>query len=206
MLTIKIVNINLNCKHLNAIAQTMFSPIEPPRWQKVRSKTPLRAVLAWEKPHLNLQMLMLLFHVGDDLYALDSSQVLEIIPRVVLRTIPQAPDSVAGVFNYRGIIVPAIDLCQLIQGKSSCTHLSTRIIIVNYVSQDETVRYLGLMAERVTETLKKPATELANSSIPMNSAPYLGEMIMDEKRMIQRIRLEHLLSDSQQACLSPTSS
>lgn len=31
----------------------------------------------------------------------------------------------------------------------------------------------------------------------LDEAPYLGEMIMDEKGMIQRIRLEYLLLDSQ---------
>lgn len=150
-------------------------------------------------------MLMLLFYVNNDLYALDSSQVLEIIPRVALRQIPQAPDSVAGVFNYRGRIVPVVDLCRLIQGKSSRAHLSTRIIMVNYVGQDEMLYYLGLMAERVTETLNKPDAELVNASIQMNGAPYLGEMIMDDKRMIQRLYLEHLLSDPAQLSLLSSS-
>ncbi len=59
------------------------------------------------------------------------------------------------------------------------------------------------MAERVTETLDKPDQELVNTGMQMDDAPYLGEMIMDEKGMIQRIRLEHLLSDSQQLYLSP---
>ena len=148
-------------------------------------------------------MLMLLFYVGNDLYALDSAQVVEVIPRVSLRKIHHAPDYVAGLFNYRGAIVPVIDLCHLIQGNPSRSHLSTRIIMVRYVGKDNAQHCLGLMAERVTETLDKPDTELVNSGIQMDDAPYLGEMIMDEKGMIQRIRLEYLLSDSQQNYLLP---
>jgi chemotaxis-related protein WspB len=148
-------------------------------------------------------MLMLLFYVGNDLYALDSSQVVEVIPRVMLRKIHHAPDYVAGLFNYRGAIVPVIDLCHLIQGNPSRSHLSTRIIMVNYAGKDNAKHCLGLMAERVTETLDKPDTELVDSGLQMDNAPYLGEMIMDEKGMIQRIRLEHLLSDSQQLYLLP---
>lgn len=148
-------------------------------------------------------MLMLLFYVGNDLYALDSSQVVEVIPRVLLRKIHHAPDYIAGLFNYRGAIVPVIDLCHLIQGNPSRSHLSTRIIMVNYLGKDQSKHCIGLMAERITETLNKPDTELVDSGIKMDEAPYLGEMIMDEKGMIQRIRLESLLSDQQQLYLLP---
>ena len=143
-------------------------------------------------------MLMLLFYIGDDLYALDSSQVVEIIPRVFLRKIHHAPKYVAGLFNYRGAIVPVLDLCHLIQDKPSRSYLSTRIIMVNYLAKDNTRHCFGLMAERVTETLNKSDTELADTDMPLDEAhPYLGKIIMDEKGMIQRIRLEYLLSDSQ---------
>lgn len=143
-------------------------------------------------------MLMLLFYVGDNMYALDSSQVVEVIPRVSMRKIHHAPDYVAGLFKYRGAIVPVIDLCHLIQGLPSRSYLSTRIIMVSYVGKDNSKRCIGLMAERVTETLNKPDSELVDGGTPLNDAPaYLGEMIMDDKGMIQRIRLEYLLSDSQ---------
>lgn len=142
-------------------------------------------------------MLLLLFYVGNELYALDSSQVVEIIPRVLLRKVNYSPNYVAGVFNYRGTIVPVIDLCHLIQGHPSRSHLSTRIVMVSY-QKDGVARCMGLMAERVTETLRKSDAELANAGTQLDdSPPYLGEMIMDEKGMIQRIRLEFLLSDTQ---------
>jgi len=142
-------------------------------------------------------MLLLLFSVGDNLYALDTSQVVEVIPRVILRKVHQAPDYFAGLLNYRGAIVPVIDLCHLIQGKPSRAYLSTRIIMVNYVGQDNINRWLGLMAERVTETLNKPDIDLVDTGNLLDEAPYLGEIIMDEKGIIQRIRLEYLLLDSQ---------
>lgn len=142
-------------------------------------------------------MLMLILSVGDNLYALDTAHVVEVIPRVNLRQLHQVPEYVAGLFNYRGAIVPVIDLCQLIQNHPSRSYLSTRIIMVNYVGKDNTKRWLGLMAERVTETLNKPDKDLVDTEVVLNEAPYLGEMMMDEKGMIQRIRLEYLLLDSE---------
>jgi chemotaxis-related protein WspB len=141
-------------------------------------------------------MLMLLFYAGNDLYAIKSSRVVEVIPRVSLRKIQPAPEYVAGLFNYRGAIVPVIDICHLIQGKPSQSHLSTRIIMVSYPRKDNTLQYIGLMAERVTETLNKPDAELDTSRVQVHEAPYLGGMIMDEKGMIQQIHLEQLFTDS----------
>ena len=145
-------------------------------------------------------MLMLLFHAGDNLYALDSSQVVEVIPMVVLRKIHHVPDYVAGVFNYRGIIVPVIDLCHLIHGTACRSRFSTRIIMVNYTAKDGGHRRLGLMAERVTETLKRPDLDPKNAP-KVNDVPYLGEMFMDELGMIQRIHWEHLITEVQHASL-----
>jgi len=144
---------------------------------------------------------MLLFYVGNDLYALDSSQVVEIIPKVLLRKVYQVPEYIAGLFNYRGAIVPVIDLCQLIRKQPSRPFLSTRIIMVNYLEPNGVNCWLGLIAQRVTETLNKPDVISVDTVPLLDEAPYLGEMIMDEKGLIQRIRLEYLLLDSQRKLL-----
>jgi chemotaxis-related protein WspB len=123
---------------------------------------------------------------------------VEIIPKVLLRKVYQVPEYVAGLFNYRGTIVPVIDLCQLIQKQPSLPFLSTRIIMVNYLEPNGINCWLGLMAQRVTETLNKPDIASSVDRVTLlDEAPYLGEMIMDEKGLIQRIRLEYLLLDSQ---------
>ncbi|HBB35074.1 MAG TPA: chemotaxis protein CheW [Cyanobacteria bacterium UBA8803] len=138
---------------------------------------------------------MLVFYVGNDRYGIDTSQVVEVIPMVILRKLPHAPDYIAGVFNYRGKIVPAIDLCHLIQGLPSRSYLSTRIVMVNYFDTGNTPQLVGLMAERVTETINKPDNEGGENGFEVKEAPYLGEMIMDEQGMIQQVRLEYLLSE-----------
>jgi chemotaxis-related protein WspB len=146
-------------------------------------------------------VLILLFYAGSDLYAIDSSYVVEVIPRVSLRTVHHVPEYVAGLFNYRGVILPVIDLCRLIQGTPSQSHLSTRIMIVKYPRQNESLQYLGLMAERVTETLKIADTDIKESSIRVEEAPYLSGTIVDDRRIIQCVQLERLLSDERHTYL-----
>jgi len=59
-------------------------------------------------------MLFLTFQLGAERYALDASRVVEVLPLVELRKIPNAPHGVAGIFNYRGQPVPVADLSDLI--------------------------------------------------------------------------------------------
>ncbi|BAY91203.1 MULTISPECIES: chemotaxis protein CheW [unclassified Tolypothrix] len=140
-------------------------------------------------------MLMLLFHIGNNLYAIESSRVIEVIPRVSYREVHHVPSYVAGVFNYRGVIVPVIDLCHLIRDKPSQANLSTRVMIVSYSGGDNTLQYMGLMAEKVIKTVNKSANDFLKSGIKTNDARYLGDMIMDEKGMIQNIDLELLFNN-----------
>jgi chemotaxis-related protein WspB len=144
-------------------------------------------------------MLMLLFYVGDERYALESRHVVEVVPLVALKKLHHAPDYVAGLFNYRSRIVPVIDLCKLLRGNPCRAHLSTRIVLVNYLDSDRTPHLLALMAERVTETLNKSDTEFVDLEIAVDAAPYMGKIITDEQGMIQCVRVEYLLPSSQQA-------
>lgn len=142
-------------------------------------------------------MLMLLFYVGDNRYALESKLIVEIVPLVELKNVHHAPDYVAGLFNYRSQIVPVIDLCHLIRGSACKSHLSTRIILVNYLDRNQTPHLLGLIAEMVTETVQKPENEFVDPGFSVDSAPYLGKMITDEQGIIQCVRVEYLLQASQ---------
>ncbi len=64
-------------------------------------------------------MLTLLFNLGKDSFAVDSARVVEVIPSINLKKLAQAPVHVAGVFDYRGKIVPVVDLCRLIYRNES---------------------------------------------------------------------------------------
>ncbi len=145
-------------------------------------------------------MLMLLFQAGDHLYAIDSAQVIEVIPIIVLRPLNHVPNYIAGVFNYRGALVPVVDLCRLLHQVDCRSRFSTRIIMVQYTASDGTHHQLGLKAERVTETLNRPDLD-AKQTTQVSDAPYLGNLFMDEKGMIQQIHWQHLVLDASSAPL-----
>ena len=138
-------------------------------------------------------VLLLLFSAGGPLYAMESKDVVEVIPRVVLRPAVNLPGYVSGFFNYRGVVVPVIDLCVLIQGRPSGQNLSSRIIMVTSAADLAKDQCIGLLAEGVTDTLSRPLSAFHNTGLNSQSKPYLGGMTLDERGMVQILHLSVLL-------------
>lgn len=140
-------------------------------------------------------MLMLIFRIKDHWYALETTHVVEIVPRIPLREIPSGQPYLAGFLNYRGTIVPILDLARLIEQQTSCPHLSTRIMMIQYpVPQDSRLCHLGLIAEQVTETLNPATREIRPLNLDSPRSNYLGGMLLDDRGMIQCIDLDKLFS------------
>ena len=137
-------------------------------------------------------MLVLLFYLGDTMYTMKCEKVREVAPMVKLKEVPHTPDYFAGLFNYRGIVVPVIDLRCLIQNQPCKMRLSTRIILVDYLKGDHTPYIIGLMAERVTEAVRKSEDAFVSHGLSMNDAPYLGGFVMEDREMIQYLDLDLL--------------
>jgi chemotaxis-related protein WspB len=140
-------------------------------------------------------MLFLLFQLGKDRYALQASRVVEVLPLVDLKKIPNAARGVAGIFNHRGRPVPAIDLSELTTGRPAGERLSTRIILVNYPDDRGRNHPLGLIAERVTETIERESSDFTEPGLKLSNAPYLGPVLMDGHGCIQWLYEQRLLSD-----------
>jgi len=136
-------------------------------------------------------MLCLAFHVGSDRFALGVAEIVEVIPRVELRSIPHAPPFVPGLFTYRGSIVPVVDLCQLIRRTACPERLSSRIIVVK--PSGTSARMLGLLAERVLETVNLDEKVSIHGGIELPDAPYLGEVYVADGVSTQRFLVEGLI-------------
>lgn len=146
-------------------------------------------------------MLLLVFHLDRDRYAIEAAQVVSVLPLVQIKTIPQAPAAVAGLFDYRGELVPVIDLCRLAVDRAARQLLSTRIIVVDYPDDDGRMRKLGLIAEQVLETLRRDAHEFEASGVDSPDAAYLGPVASDARGPIQLIGVRELLPESMRELL-----
>jgi chemotaxis-related protein WspB len=138
-------------------------------------------------------MLFLVFNLDKDRYLLDVRQVTEVLPLIDIMAIPQAPPFVAGIFNYHGALVPAIDLSQVMLGRPAQRRLHTRIVLVQYADDNGATHLLGLIAEKVTETLEREASDFSASGV---SIPHLGAVSADREGLTQRIEVNQLLPAS----------
>ncbi len=138
-------------------------------------------------------MLYLLFKAGDNNYAIRSSQVVEIIPRISVRRLPRAPRHIAGVFEYRGELIPTIDLCELLCQRPSANIMSTRIVIVQFKTFLGVTRKLGLTAEKVVDTFETEKSKFQQSGVSVEQTPYLGEFTTHNDELTQVVDPEHLL-------------
>jgi chemotaxis-related protein WspB len=141
-------------------------------------------------------MLFLVFELDGDRYALETRQLIEVLPLVNLKRLSKAPPGIAGMFDYHGQPVPAVDLSEVILGRAARRRMNTRIVIVNYPGADDTPRPLGLIAERATATARLDAAQFNETGVSHGDTPYLGPVARDARGLIQWLTLPQLLPPS----------
>jgi chemotaxis-related protein WspB len=146
-----------------------------------------------------------LFQLGSDRYVIEASRVVEVVPLLELKKLPHAPKGIAGIFNYRGDPVPALDLCEVATEHPARERLSTRIIIIRYRPEAGPEHLLGIIAENATETLRRSPDDFVDSGLRIAAAPYLGPVLMDPNGAIQWINDQHLFPENLRKLMTPNS-
>jgi chemotaxis-related protein WspB len=129
-------------------------------------------------------MLMLLFYVGNERFALDCDNVIEIFPKVNLKPIPHEPPYIAGLMNYGGIPVPVIDTVQLIENRPSGNSMHTRIVLLKHQSL-ESDNYIGLICEKAISTIEAELSQFVKTGLRSKDKLYLGGIYTDGPNSIQ---------------------
>lgn len=148
-------------------------------------------------------MLMLLFQLGNSRYAVPAREVVEIASMVELEALPGTPDYIAGLFNYRGQHVPVLDLCLLINNQACSKLVTTRMILVDFPLASGGTRTLGLLAERVTETIDIDEQDFTDTGITIPDAPFVGRAAHSEQGLVQRLSITELVPVDVQSHLYP---
>jgi len=153
-------------------------------------------------------MLMLLFQIADESWAIAVSEVKDLIPLVTLQPYSgatfraeeaSAEDSIKdsikdsshertdahifGLLNYHGEHLPVIDIAQLIARQRAPSALSTRIAIVELAATgDAAPQKRGLILDRAYET----AYLSKNVDLPANS-PYVDATLEGPNGIVQQL-------------------
>jgi chemotaxis-related protein WspB len=153
-------------------------------------------------------MLVLTFQIGSHRLALDVRRVHEVVPAVRLQPVAYSPPWLAGVFIYRGQVVPVLDLHRLLRAGDCPIHLSTRIILVPHALTTEEddagakgeQQLVGLLAAKVADVREMPALAHVSAGMVPGMAfvsaadrPDLGPVLVDGKEIVHLLELDRLL-------------
>ena len=136
-------------------------------------------------------MLFLVIRLGADRYAIDTAEVVEVLPFVRLKELPGGPVGVAGVMNFRDTAVSVIDLNLLALGSRTLPRLTTRIVVVRY---EEEASVLGLLVPEAAEVLRLDADAFVDPGVATDGARYLGSVLTTPDGVIQRVTVSELLT------------
>ena len=95
------------------------------------------------------------FRIGDETFGVRIGSVREIVRVPEITTVPNAQDTIEGVINLRGKIIPVIDLRKRFGQTEIQPDKKNRILVVELES-----KLVGLIVNSASEVLKIPPSEI----------------------------------------------
>ncbi len=107
------------------------------------------------------------FRLGDELFAVNVSQVREVLDLTLITKVPTAPAFMRGVVNVRGSAIPVVDLRQRFGLPPTPETVNTRILVLEIEIEGERA-VLGGIADSVHEVIElEPAQIVPPPTIAM---------------------------------------
>lgn len=103
--------------------------------------------------------LYLTFQLGEELLALDVSQVREVLDLCHITRMPKTHDYMRGVINVRGNVLPVIDLRRRFEMEAIEPTVETRIVVME-VEIDGNEVVIGALADSVHEVVEIEAEHI----------------------------------------------
>ncbi|HNX65318.1 MAG TPA: chemotaxis protein CheW, partial [Bacteroidales bacterium] len=93
------------------------------------------------------------FKLSEEVFAINVSQVLNILEMSKITRIPKAPEYLKGVINLRGTVLPVVDLRIKFGLPEKEATVDTSIIVLNILLNEESI-FVGIMVDAVREVLE----------------------------------------------------
>lgn len=129
-------------------------------------------------------------------YAIETSVVEEVVPVVEPRRLDRAPDWIAGLINYRGSLIPLLDVRSLLGKGSAEVRRSSRILVVRLPGGDGDGEVVGLLVESLEGVDRHDfQSDGARPALHNPEAPFLGPMALSDGDTVQLVLIEGLLQE-----------
>lgn len=137
------------------------------------------------------EMQLVVFELGDESYGVDISRVQDINRMQEITEIPHAPESVVGVINLRGRVIPVIDLRKRFGLPAAPNTKDTRIVVVHMEHN-----LIGMIVDAVSKVLRIPADIVEPPSPVLASidSSYLRGIAKLDDNLVVLLDLDFVLS------------
>ena len=144
------------------------------------------------------ELQLVVFSLGREEFAVEVTQVREIMRMEEITRMPKSPHFVEGIINLRGQIIAVIDLAKRLNLESAERTGESRIIVV----EAEDVK-VGMIVDSVSEVLRvrMDAVEPSPTLAADISAAYLQGVVKQDNRLIILLDLAKVLSLDEMASL-----
>lgn len=130
----------------------------------------------------------LTFRVGDEHYGVEILQVQEIRSHEQPTRVAGAPESVTGVINLRGVVVPVVDL-RTVLGSSAQLTTSTVVIVLSIAD-----KVIGAVVDSVSDVVALAAESLQPAPAGMAGSEALKGIGTTGDRMLLLLDMQRLLA------------
>jgi len=144
-------------------------------------------------------MQLVVFELGDESYGVDISRVQDINRMQEITEIPHAPESVVGVINLRGRVIPVIDLRKRFGLPDAVRTKDTRIVVVHLEGN-----LIGVIVDAVSQVLRIPAdiVEPPSPVLAGVDSRYLRGIAKLDDKLVILLDLDYVLSRREQEAIS----
>ncbi len=132
--------------------------------------------------------------IGSEHFAISVYKVLEIIQFEQLTCVPNTSDFVPGVLNFRGSIVPVIDMHKRLN--ATTTQGGDKMVVVVDIMNKEKNVLMGLLVDRVTDVIEfdyKSIKSVPDLGIKYNP-DFLEGFIEDNGKFIMVLNIDRVLN------------
>lgn len=140
--------------------------------------------------------------IGTESFAISVYKVLEIIQFEQITRVPNSSDFVPGVLNFRGSIVPVIDMHKRFNMETTGSD-DKMVVVVDVLNKDKSV-LMGLLVDQVTDVLEfdfKSIKSVPDLGIKYNPE-FLEGFIEQDGKFIMVLNIDRVLSVQELAEIS----
>ena len=132
--------------------------------------------------------------IGTESFAISVYKVLEIIQFENITKVPNSSDFVPGVLNFRGSIVPVIDMHKRFNAETPLEQ-DRMVVVVDIINKEKSV-LMGLLVDQVTDVIEfeyKSIKSVPDLGIKYNPE-FLEGFIEQDGKFIMVLNIDRVLS------------